>query len=693
MFELEYMDRKTLLIKDKQRYNSKYQQKLSKIAKIKLNEPRSELIFKNQSLFEVTEENDKLLVNTNRSLEYFVIFEIPPSSDTFKEIDNFKINPLAKLSAEIRNSKKTKFQQRTMRGREKHIQNSIDNKNEDDDNEYDIQHIHQEQMNETVERLINEINHNLRVPPDVRRYSEETYKISYILKYWYNSYDMLRLFLPFPSYQSIKKNINEEFAHIKNGLTNINYLEDYIKMMLPISEESTDCIDVILSIDAIDIKLFKKYFSEYKSIFIFYALPKDSRYKGFPVFTLAHKSGKTTFDVKEKTKQIISKINNIKGIYIPIKAVDGETGNNKEHKDQFKIFLEILENSGFKKLIESIKQSIEKRERTFIITDMIHFAKNRRSQIVISGLKMLNKIVNINILEDILPNSAAINDKSPLSKLQDTFPVLIFNFVVLKKLIKKEQIDLVLFLFPIACWMEVCLNQKLDRVSRLFLMEIALKIYFKLYLIQNELESPMEMQPQISLMRAINTLAILYAEFDNDNTEFNFDRYSTMPQEHFHGQIRGIAHNNDNYETVLNNISRASLVYKYKNEIGIPANVRSRLSVGGLHWKQDTHTYTAIPPFSVDDLVEFLYYNSVYKEYAKETDIDIKTITEWVDAVSGGTYILKPKIKTFYGKQIITRQLSNSKDHLEDDFSDTDKQSKTFNEEINAFDSEINSEE
>ena len=76
----------------------------------------------------------------------------------------------------------------------------------------------------------------------------------------------------------------------------------------------------------------------------------------------------------------------------------------------------------------------------------------------------------------------------------------------------------------------------------------------------------------------MNTLTILYAEF------------STMAQENFHELIGGLATNDDNCETVMRNIAKASLIYKYKRDLNLPTSIRIRLSISGIYWDEAKHT-------------------------------------------------------------------------------------------------------
>ena len=127
---------------------------------------------------------------------------------------------------------------------------------------------------------------------------------------------------------------------------------------------------------------------------------------------------------------------------------------------------------------------------------MIHFGKNRRTQAVLDEITMRGTVIDTSKLLKILEGSGSVEDKSQLSKLQDSFPVEIFNFLIFGELINSEQWNIALFVFPVACWMEVCLNTHLDRQSRLFLIKCAFLAFMKLYKYQNTHKNLSEMQPQ-----------------------------------------------------------------------------------------------------------------------------------------------------------------------------------------------------
>ena len=80
---------------------------------------------------------------------------------------------------------------------------------------------------------------------------------------------------------------------------------------------------------------------------------------------------------------------------------------------------------------------------------MYNFLNNIISHINFSLIKMKREIVSIDDLKDILGDNPAIADVSSLSKLQDTFPLEIFNFQVMLKVFQNGNFNLMLYLFPL----------------------------------------------------------------------------------------------------------------------------------------------------------------------------------------------------------------------------------------------------
>ena len=523
-------------------------------------------------------------------------------------------------------------------------------------------------LKDVSDSLFTSLEQNRTVSKFSRRYHPVVTKLSFLIKYWKNPYSILRKFLAFPCLTTLKDHTNVELGTHLTSLTNLKYCDRIVEKLM-IGRDKEEEIKVIMSVDAIDIDLFVKNDKEFKSLFIFYALPVSTQFKCFPLFVMLHPTGKATEDVREKMDKVAEKVNKCAGIYIPIDVVDGETSHNKRHEMQFLEFYDVYQSGGdnnFWNLIQYIIDIIANKKKRLLMTDMIHYGKNRRTQLVITEIVINELNVDITPLVELLEQSAAVTDTSSLSKLQDAFPVEIFNFKVILALIRQGEWDLVLFIFPMACWLETCLNQLLDKESRLFLLETAFRMYMNMYDIQIAAGNKTELQPQISIIRALNTIAILYAEFSECKKYFPFARYSTMPQEHFHGLVRCMHFNNDSYDIVLKNTARASLSLQYMSDLGIQYAARTRLSVGGITWHEENCPLNSLPKngsevLSPQEISQFLFEMSSYgSEESRDYNI-VHIFDFWVEKASAGTYVLKRGPFAKRGRHILTRQISNSR--------------------------------
>ena len=544
------------------------------------------------------------------------------------------------------------------------------------------------------QEIMTVLNKNHQVDKYNHRFGDTMMKFSFILYYWYNPYGILRTFLPFPSHTSVLAHFGSSINKTLNGLINLKYTQSLVSRTLhPYLNPSKDPIKAILSIDSLDINQFKKDHKRYKSIFLMYLLLPNEGIKSFPVHVLLHKSGKATEDVKERIFKVVQQINFGNQANITILAVDGDPGYNSLHRTQFAELHSVYKTRNFAGLIAWLQNAIRAKQKLFFITDMIHFSKNRRTQLVMKGALIKGSRINIEALSMILNDSPCISDVSPLSKMQDTFPIQIFNFFVIKQLLDKEAWDLILFLFPMACWIEACLNTKLDRPSRLYLLQAAFMCFMNIYEHQQEIVSKSEFISQISLIRALNTLAIVYAEFAISGESFCFDRYSTMPQEHFHGCIRGLTRNNDYYDSILKNIAKSVLVHRYKTDLGLTSPARSRLSVGGVHWFQSMHTLSCIPRDCANDIlpdifVDFLMNMAGYRVRRAIPPDLLTLVAEYVRDVAEGTFHHLPLKKVPHGRSILSRQISNStnsQEMNEDDFDNSPDERTSFRQELVDF--------
>lgn len=233
-----------------------------------------------------------------------------------------------------------------------------------------------------------------------------------------------------------------------------------------------------------------------KNIFILFIIPLISFKKPFTFKVLPHQSGKankkTLITIKDRIKELFDDDLPVDLQYI---AVDGDPGYNNDFDNEFGEIFGHFCKFGFDGLIEKIeemKKKYKSEKLCLFLTDMVHFLKNRRTEIIINDLFLNGNKIHVECLEEVLFQSSSITDKSSLSKLQDQFPIEIFNCQILSFLLNCRNDDLTFFALPIVFWNEAFNNSIIDKSTRLFLMECSICGFKKFYEIQNKLKKKMK---------------------------------------------------------------------------------------------------------------------------------------------------------------------------------------------------------
>lgn len=514
--------------------------------------------------------------------------------------------------------------------------------------------------------IYNSIGNNLTKSGNGYRFSNEMIDFSYSIKYGTNPYGQLRAFLPFPSEETLRKRMEHDLDSIQNNIMEDGNMHKITQIIFSnnsnyISEIKIDCI---ISIDAIEIALFKKSDSLIKNLFIFYLIPLFDGIKPFPIKIITHQTGKANSETLDLIKTKISELFNENAQICPqYIATDGDYGYSSMYKSEFDILYDYFNKNDFNGLcdfISHLKENYFMRKILLIIADMIHFIKNRRTQIVFDKIVMKDKIIPVACLNDFLINSAAIEDKSSLSKLQDTFPIELFNFQIFKNVISSGNFDLALFLFPITCWNECFNNNIVGKETRLFLLQCAIYAFKKFYDIQIKSGNKSEIMPQLAIKRGFATCVLIYKEFKESEGIFIFAKYGTMLQEHFHGVIRGMTHGSDTLENTIRSIVRSNIIADISNRLKNPIKRKTRYSVGGTHYNPAIHTQEYIFDLEPKLIVERLLKLSIYGEYKEFPDLFLQKFISWIDIIGIGSLRIHCTDKHFhYGRRIISREITN----------------------------------
>ena len=450
------------------------------------------------------------------------------------------------------------------------------------------------------------------------RYTDEMIDYCFLIKNGPNPYEDFRYFLPAPCVKTLKNRREEDIDKLKNEIVNDGEMNNVIKMRLDGCNQNGDKIKAVLSIDANEIALFRKVDKLIKNLFLLFFIHTNIPEKPFPVKAITHENGKVGKNmldiINEKIAQTFYE-NPL--IDLQYKAVDGDSGYNAEFEEEFEIlFNYFVENdmNGLSEFVDQLKSDMLQKKKWLILTDMVHFLKNRRTQLIISSLELNEMQVFVECLENVLSQSAAILDTSSLSKLQDTFPIEIFNFQVFLGVLECGNYDLAYYLFPIICWNETANNNLVGKNTRLFLMECALYGFSKFYEIQLSTGKKMEIMPQIAIKRAFSTIALIWKEFKDSKGIFKFADFGTMLQEHYHGLLRGMAKGVDTLDNTINCIVKSNIVMDIQSRNGLNFRKKTRFSVGGIHFDPEKHTLDIPFEYEPKIIIEKLFQLSSYCE-------------------------------------------------------------------------------
>ena len=265
---------------------------------------------------------------------------------------------------------------------------------------------------------------------------------------------------------------------------------------------------------------------------------------------------------------------------------------------------------------------------------------------------MKDIVINTSCLQDILNRTAPIADKSSLSKIQDIFPIEIFNFQVFLEVFKSGNYDLAFYLFPMTCWNESFNNKIIGEKTRLYILECAMFGLYNFYKIQQKRQNATEIMPAIANKRAFTAVSLAWFEFKNSHGIFKFSNLGTMLQEHFHALIRGMTKGVDTVENTINCIIRSNIVLEIHERHGSIASGRTRYSVGGTHYIPDLHTSEFIYEDKPENIIERLEKMSIYGNYTDFPDLFIPCFSSFIETLSEGSLRIACTNKHFhYGRK------------------------------------------
>jgi hypothetical protein len=233
------------------------------------------------------------------------------------------------------------------------------------------------------------------------------------------------------------------------------------------------------------------------------------------------------------------------------------------------------------------------------VGDFLHLWKNYCSRVknhpVTLSPDSIHNAVNGDDLESLLKLGAALQDKSSIGKMRDSYALKLFSLEnCLECLNADDKEKELMYLLPWALQEEVIRSPTLSRQERLDKATLSFRLLFHYYLLsffpsapgvsqrfQQETTTAVTFAETSQWYRILNSsLALILFIVDGDEN-WSFSRLGTHCLENFFGCIRQSSRGDDVLSTAIRIIARTCIVLNEMHELGITSEHRGRDNLGG----------------------------------------------------------------------------------------------------------------
>ena len=409
------------------------------------------------------------------------------------------------------------------------------------------------------------------------------------------TFKIFRNFLMLMPERTLRSINSPEKNYLKFCLTELEGIQQILFQFYPDA-----CIEkpvhLTLGGDAASIKTILE--SGLSSFYNFMALPLEKKRKTASIHVCPTNNGTSSKEIVEKCEIIINLIESEKKFVIDFVATDGDGAFDYRHVNFFNIIEPILnENLSFEEKLMKIKDFIH-----IPVNDPLHLYKNGRSHLL-NHILLVDpdsfKCVNLELFQKATQITNAINDRSSIAAMKDSYALEIFSWDSLVKLLNNNRFDAAFYILPFCFMIQATNSEKLNRNQRLSLLHNSLKL-FMMHLSYVRKSSPTDFftpsftensigtlfGEEIFIIRCINTcIACAVLMFKMDDAAFS--RIGTHDIEIFFGRIRLLSFFNYTFDNALRSAINSIIFNRISNEIGYKYKIRDRINESGIFVQQN----------------------------------------------------------------------------------------------------------
>lgn len=332
----------------------------------------------------------------------------------------------------------------------------------------------------------------------------------------------------------------------------------------------------------------------HKYCFLFYLQPLT---RGIPCIPLYIQSSKTGKAGKQQTSALflLAQIARSEGYAVAMLCSDGDNEYYSHQQDSYQavkgVCCELTDCAGLGRQILG--------GLTLFGSDMLHLLKNARTRLLSPRVSMnirnpqsLNLAEMINVLQ--LP-VVCFRD-SPLNKMMDALPLLIFTFENARSLFQAGLLPEAMYVLIFAMFqaffrakcnyaVRVGLGITLLRTLNRYItyMDQTTKNKTSRCLEYHRAMAHVTMFPKVHMERMSVTVATVLGLLLAlpDGVQISLNRCSTHPLENFFGLLRTTCNFKHTYSNIENKIARTQVIRRFREDLGLQSPIRTRVSIAG----------------------------------------------------------------------------------------------------------------
>jgi hypothetical protein len=401
-------------------------------------------------------------------------------------------------------------------------------------------------------------------------------------------------FLPLPCDSTIYLHYGDTLKAMKKNLaseeTIVNQAQEFMRIS---GVQPGDVVSVAVDAMAMapDRVCLAAKSSDY--LFVYYAQPLNRSNKCMALHMFKGNSGSAVADVQKRLELICHVLTEL-GVQVKFVCSDGDPGHNKRHHAFFMKWHRAFLKGGLAAALD-----VAASEEMIPVTDFLHLLKNFCNKVknhpVTICPELPDDIITCEDLEWVLQLGNALNDRSSIGRMRDSYALQLFALKNCCDCMQKDNDIGLMYLLPWALQEEVIRSPTLSRPERLekALLSFDLLVhYFDLsFLPRREGVTQRFTKGRTAVVtfaedsawpRILNFSLILIYFVLIAPPEWSFSRLGTHCLENFFGFVRQNARADDRTITAMRIMARTTCVCVTLQDLGVSIAHQGRDNVGGV---------------------------------------------------------------------------------------------------------------